>query len=153
ARKVNEYMQKWGGVDPRTVIARGYSIFSVWFHVTDPRWMAVVHGLTLLVMLLFTLGFCTRVTSVLTWLAALSYIQRAPTTLFGLDTMMIIVLLYLMIGPSGAALSLDRLIANWWARRKAAREHRPEPAWQPPQPSVTANFALRMIQVHFCIIY
>jgi hypothetical protein len=150
--RVNDYMQKWG-VDPRTTIAKGYSIFSVWFHVTDPRWMAVVHGLILLVMLLFTVGFCTRVTSVLTWLGALCYIQRAPTTLFGLDTMMIIVLLYLMIGPSGAALSVDRLLRRWWDRRKAAREHRPEPEWRAPEPSVSANFALRLIQVHFCIIY
>jgi hypothetical protein len=150
---VNEYMQRWDGVDPRMTIAKGYAIWSVWYHVTDPRWMAVVHGLFLLVMLLFTVGFCTRVTSVLTWMAALSYIQRAPTTLFGLDTMMIIVLLYLMIAPSGAALSVDRLIARWWARRQARRKHRPEPAWEPPAPSVSANFALRLLQIHFCIIY
>jgi hypothetical protein len=150
---VNEYMQRWNGTDPRMTIAKGYAISSVWYHVTDPTWMAVVHGLFLLVMLLFTVGFCTRVTSVLTWMAALSYIQRAPTTLFGLDTMMIIVLLYLMIAPSGAALSVDRLIGRWWAQRQAQRQHRPEPAWEPPAPSVTANFALRLLQIHFCIIY
>jgi hypothetical protein len=152
ARDIEEYQRTWG-VDPRRVQAQGYAVSSIWYHLTDPTWMAVVHGLILVVMLLFTLGFCTRITSALTWIAALSYIQRAPTTLFGQDTMMNIVLLYLMIGPSGAALSLDRVLGRWWARRRAALEHRPAPAWQPPAPSVLANLALRLLQVHFCIIY
>jgi Vitamin K-dependent gamma-carboxylase len=152
-KRIDDYMQTWGGADPRRNLTTGSRVWSVWFHVTDPGWMMLIHLLTLVVMLLFTVGLCTRVTSALTWLLALSYIQRAPTTLFGLDTMMIIVLLYLMIGPSGAALSLDRLLAHWWARRRAEGKNRPAPAWQPPQPSVTANFALRLIQVHFCMIY
>jgi hypothetical protein len=45
-----------------------------------------------------------------------------------------------MIGPSGAALSVDRLLAR--RRGQAA-----------PEPSVSANLALRLMQVHFCIIY
>jgi hypothetical protein len=149
---VLRYQRMWG-VDPRVLPARGYPVFSVFYHLTDPRWIAVVHGLTLVVMLLFAVGFCTRVTSALTWVMALSYIQRAPTTLFGMDTMMIIALLYLMIGPSGAAVSVDRLLERWWRRRQAAREHRPEPAWLPPAPMVTANLAIRLFQVHFCMIY
>jgi hypothetical protein len=104
-------------------------------------------------MVLFMLGVCTRVTSVLTWFGALCYIHRAPEVLYGVDTMMVILLLYLMIGPSGGALSLDRWLARWWAVRRARREGRPEPPWQPPQPSATANLAIRLIQVHFCIIY
>jgi hypothetical protein len=51
-----------------------------------------------------------------------------------------------MIGPSGATLSVDRLIARWWARKKGL----PEPE---VEPSVSANFALRLMQIHFCIIY
>jgi hypothetical protein len=104
-------------------------------------------------MFLFTIGLWTRVTSVLTWLAVLSYIQRSYTTLFGMDTIMIIVLLYLAIGPSGAALSVDRLIARYWATYRALRKHRPAPEFLPPQPSVGANLALRLLQVHVCIIY
>ncbi|HLN32250.1 MAG TPA: hypothetical protein VK395_31265 [Gemmataceae bacterium] len=145
--QILEYAQKWG-TDPRTALARGNVYSSVWFHVTDPAWMNIVHGGVLAIMLLFTLGFCTRVTSVLTWLAALSYIQRSPITLFGMDTMMNIALLYLMIGPSGAALSLDRLIARYrWKRC-----HPGLPAL-PVEPSVSANFAIRLMQVHFCFIY
>ena len=77
----------------------------------------------LLVMLAFTLGLWTQVSSVLTWLAMLSYIQRSTISLFGLDTMMVIVTLYLMIGPSGAALSVDRFWMLYRARR-AAGGHR-----------------------------
>jgi hypothetical protein len=153
AKTIAEYQNEWFGIDPRLPYARGWTIWSVWFHVTDPTWMLVIHTGILAIMFLFTIGFCTRITSVLTWLGALCYIQRAPTTLFGMDTMMMILLLYLMIGPSGAALSVDRLIGRWWANRRARLKGRAAPPWQPPAPSVTANFAIRLMQIHFCIIY
>lgn len=140
-----EFFQKWGA-DPRMLYTKGMVTWSLWFHVQDPFWVGVMHGLVLLVMVLFTVGFCTRVTSALTWLAALSYIQRSPSTVFGMDTIMNIMLLYLTIGPSGATLSVDR----WLASRRARREGRTLP---PPEPSVLANFALRLMQVHFCIVY
>jgi len=59
--------------------------------------MWVTHGCILAAMFLFTLGFCTRVTSVLTWLGMLSYTQRAPTSLFGMDTIMNVLVLYLTL--------------------------------------------------------
>jgi hypothetical protein len=64
-----------------------------------------------------------------------------------------ILLLYLMIGPSGAALSVDRLIARYWASWRALRGRRPVPDYLEPRPSVSANFTLRLIQVHLCVIY
>src|SRR5262249_38952594 len=140
-------------VSPSSVIARGSPIWSVWFHVTDPFWMGVVHAAIVLVMLLFTLGICTRVTAALSWFGALCYIHRAPEILYGVDTMMVILLLYLTIGPSGAALSLDRWLAHWWACRRARREGRPEPPWQAPGAAATASLAIRLIQIHFCMIY
>ena len=149
------YVNKWG-VNPRQTVATGHHLWSIWFYVTDPSWMRVVHGGVLLILFFFTIGFCTRVTSVLAWLAMLSYIQRAPTTLFGMDTMMIVITLYLVIGPSGAALSVDRLLARNRARRAARHNtgHLQQPAEAAkPEPSVSANLALRLIQVHFCIIY
>src|SRR6202042_729331 len=105
-----EYMRDWG-YDYRELAHRGNYMWSIWFHVTDPTAMMCIHAGILVVMLMFALGFCTRVTSVLTWLAAVSYIQRSSITLFGGDTMMNILLIYLMIGPSGDALSIDRLLA------------------------------------------
>src|SRR5262249_32850716 len=151
--RVAHYRDEWAGTDPRTTWARGLPIWSVWFHVTDPTSMLAVHVLILASMFLFTIGFCTRLTSALSWAGALCYAQRGLTSVFGMDTMMMVLLLYLMIGPSGAALSVDRLLARWWARRRAARAGKPAPQPQPPGASAAANFALRLIQIHFCIIY
>jgi hypothetical protein len=148
--RILQYTQKWG-LDPRAVSAQGNSYWSVWFHVVDPAWMRLIHGIILVIMFLFTIGLCTRITSVLTWLAALSYIQRSPITLFGMDTMMNIALFYLMIGPSGAAFSVDRLIARYrQSRRQQSQAGNPAAG---PEPMVSANFALRLMQVHFCFIY
>jgi hypothetical protein len=115
--------------------------------------MAVVHTCILVIMFFFAIGLCTRVTSVLTWVAMLSYLQRAPTSLFGMDTMMNIGVLYLMIGPSGAALSADRLIRHYCAKRRALQENRPRPDFPPPRALVSANLALRLVQVNLCFIY
>jgi hypothetical protein len=57
--------------------------------------------------------------------------------------MSIMLLLYLTIGGSGQALSADRWLA---ARRLGAGASR-------PAPSAAANLALRLINVHMCIIY
>src|SRR5262249_16274124 len=146
------FMDRWF-VHPSQVMAYGQPLWSIYYHVTDPTWMWVVHGCILTSIFLFTIGFCTRITSVLTWLGMLSYIQRAPTSLFGMDTITNIAVLYLMIGPSGAALSVDRLLPRYWATRRAFRELLPVPEFPPPQPSVSANVALRLLQVHLCIIY
>jgi hypothetical protein len=142
--------------DTGAVSEKGQYYWSIYFHVQDPVWICVIHAGVVVVMFLFTIGFCTRVTSVLAWLGAMSYIQRAPSLLFGMDTMMMIVLLYLMIGPSGAALSVDR----WLQLRRERRRRPPHTPSAPrrqeavaPAPLVSANFAIRLIQVHFCIIY
>src|SRR4051794_39885814 len=74
------FMQKWN-VRPRQAVAQGYGVFSVWFHVTDPSWVLPVHVGMLVIFFLFAVGFCTRVTSALAWLACLSYIQRSPISL------------------------------------------------------------------------
>jgi hypothetical protein len=151
--KLQEYRAKWN-YDPRYLYDRGQYVFSVWYHVTDPRWMAVVHCALLVVMLLYALGLWTPVTAVVTWLGALSYINRGLTTLFGMDTMTNIALIYLMVGylftrPSARALSLDRLL---W-RRRQARLGGARAAVAADASSVSVNFAVRMMQIHFCVIY
>jgi hypothetical protein len=146
-----EYRKLWG-MDPSEAHRRGLPQFSVWFHLTGPRQMAVAHAVMLLVLVLFTLGVGTRVTSVLSWLIALSYIHRASMATFGFDTMVAVLLLYLMIAPCGAALSVDRLIARYRVARLCLEQRRPIPLLR-PAPRVSATLALRLLQVHFCIIY
>jgi hypothetical protein len=144
-------------------------VFSVWFHVLDPQAMKVIHGLFVLTALMFTLGFCTRLTAALTWFASLSYVHRHPTILFGADTMITILLTYLMISPCGDVLSMDRWLRRWWSKAKpgvvqgwcrfwkkpipSASEIAPVAFSETPEPKVSANFAMRMLQIHLCIIY
>jgi hypothetical protein len=132
--------------DGPAVFATGQPIWSVYFHIADPGWIVATHCFFLFVMLLFTIGFATRITSVLTWVGIISYIHRLPVFMYGMDTMMNITAIYLMIGPSGATFSVDR----WLQKRRAKRKGLPVP---PVQPSVVANFAIRLFQIHFCIIY
>ncbi len=152
-----DYLERWNNEAERAV-RTGHTIFSVWFHVTDPTQMAIVHVAVLFAIVLFTLGLFTRVTSVLVWVGVVMYIHRTQQVLFGMDTMMNVLLFYLMIGNSGAALSLDRLIARYRAARASLRRtgtlDAPARAFlSGPPPSKSAGFAVRLIQVHFCIIY
>jgi hypothetical protein len=164
---INAYIARHG-VDPRMVYAVGSSVFSLWFHVLDPQAMAIVHVCIVVIAALFTVGFCTRITSALLWFASLSYIHRNPTMLFGVDTMMTILLLYLAIGPSGAAYSIDNMIRKWWVQAKPgvvlgwyrfwrlptpAAVAPAAPVPDVPEPSVSANVAIRLLQIHVCIIY
>src|SRR5690606_18059771 len=58
-------------------------------------------------------------------------------------------LLYLMISPCGQAFSLDR-----WLERRRARRRAGDPNLElPPAEYVSANFAYRLLQIHFAIIY
>src|SRR5262249_12088107 len=154
---VLEYMEYWNG-DPRQVREKGTSVWSMWFHITDGTTMWAVQAVVLCVFLLFTVGLWTRVTSVLAWAATLCYIHRSQVTLFGQDTMQTILVTYLMIGPSGAALSLDALRKRYRAARAlmgAGGRHVPwaEAALAGPQSSWLANFAIRLFQINFCFIY
>ncbi len=124
---------------------KGSFYWSIFFHVQDPNWAVVIHVAVFGVLLLFTAGLWTRVTSVLAWAASIQYIHRLTFHLFGMDTMLIILVLYLMIGDSGGALSLDR-----WLERRRARARGEDAALKP---SSTATLAIRLIQIHFCVIY
>jgi uncharacterized membrane protein YphA (DoxX/SURF4 family) len=132
--------------NPAYALDVGQPFFSPFYHLDSPAQMYLVHGLAILVALLFTLGIGTRITSVLAWVMALGYAHRTPASMFGQDTMLAILLLYLMIGPSGAALSVDRLVTRWRLRRQGL------PVGE-PAPSVLANVVIRLLQLHFCFIY
>ena len=96
----------------------------------------------MVVFVCFTAGLFTRVTSVLSLLCAVSYANRVPAALFGLDQINVMLNLYLAIGPSGAAFSVDR----WLRQRRSGSA-------EPPAKSAGANLAIRLIQVHMSVIY
>jgi hypothetical protein len=135
--------------DSKGEVVHGQALWSIYYHVEDPTWIRVIHGLILLAMFLFWIGFGTRVTSVLTWIGSLMYIQRVPSQLFGMDTMTNIALFILMIAPCGDALSVDRWLKVRRERKRLGAAYVPTP----PEPRVSATLATRMMQINFCLIY
>jgi Vitamin K-dependent gamma-carboxylase len=112
------------------------------FWSVSPRWLWLAYALSMTVLFWFTIGLWTRVSSILSVVVVISFVYRVPEALFGLDKIINMLTLYLAIGPSGKALSVD----SWLARRRA--KDRVQRA-----PSIAANFALRLIQIHMCIVY
>ena len=137
--------------------------WSFWFLVPDnllrPAWL-----ISLVILGLFTVGLASRVTAVLAWVIVVSTVRRVPIALFGFDQIVSTLILYLAATfSSGQAISLDRFLRRWRSARAAAWQPRPpgsmagrrvtsdEPGGSAP--SVTANLALRLIQLHLAFIY
>lgn len=114
-----------------------------WFYwIHSPALMWAVHIACLVVFALLTIGLWSRATSILAFLATVAYANRASLAQFGLDDTNAMLALYLMIGPCGAAYSVD----NWLKRRRADGK-------LPIEPRIGANFAIRLLQVHLCVVY
>jgi hypothetical protein len=128
--------------------------FSFWFYVHHPAWMWIVQAGFLASIVALTVGFWSRTASVLVWLGNVSFLHRAYMTSFGLDAITSMLTLYLMLGPTGSALSLDRCLARARRQRDARRRESGAPrGTDDPEPSVAANVVLRLIQVHMSIVY
>jgi Vitamin K-dependent gamma-carboxylase len=115
--------------------------FTFWWSV-PPRWIWLAYVLSMTVLFWFTIGLWTRFSSILAVVVVISFAHRVPEALFGLDKINMMLTLYMAVGPSGKAFSVDR----WLACRRTKD-------FSPPEPSWGANFALRLIQIHMCIIY
>jgi uncharacterized membrane protein YphA (DoxX/SURF4 family) len=118
----------------------GNYVYSFWWLV-PPRYIWLVHGLSMLALALFTIGLWTRLTSILALVVVICYAHRIPEAMFGLDQMNQLLTFYLTIGPSGRAVSVDA----WLARRRG------DQSWSAP--SLGANVAQRLIQIQWCIVY
>jgi hypothetical protein len=115
--------------------------WSYLYYVESPALLWVLHIAALVVLAMLTLGLFTRVTSILAFIITLSYCHRLEGSLFGLDQINALIATYLMLGQSGAVYSLDR----WLALRRDSN--------LPVPSSVGTNIAIRLIQVHMCVIY
>ncbi len=130
--------------DPELAASFERSSQSIWFYVQDPTAIWIIHGFFMLAVLCMIAGLYSRTACIIAWLGHLSFIHRGHALWYGMDTMLAFLLLYLAIAPSGQTLSLDRWRQRW-------RTHTPANTSDPP--SVAANFAIRLIQVHLCIVY
>ena len=104
-----------GIIDRKTVgLWRGpnpvFSIFD-WPSTTASLWFTYWLGLVVLV--LFAAGVFSRITSIAAFVVVVSLIHRGPMLVRPMEDILAMVMLYLCVGPSGAAFSFDRL----WKRR------------------------------------
>jgi hypothetical protein len=115
-----------------------------WSHfdyVHSAKLMWTIHIVALIVFFCLMIGLFSRFIAVAAFLFAVSYANRiTPGAYFGLDKINCMLALYLMVGPCGARYSVDRL----WRLRGGNTE---------VSASSAANLAIRLIQVHMCIIY
>ena len=123
-------------------------------YTTTASSLWAAHVASLFVLALFALGLFTRVTSVLALVVVLSYIHRAPILVYEAEFVLAFLMLYLCLGPSGAYLSLDRLLAGRrTATTPAHLSAKPQPPSTRPSNSWAATIAIRLIQIHLTVVY
>ena len=132
----------WLAMDLIAPLRQDQFAWSILWLVESPGALWTVHVVGLICIALYTLGLFSRVTSVMSFVFALSYANRGMGAMFGLDQINCLLVMYLMLAPSGARYSLDRYLAS---RRRGKV--------LPVEASVGANVATRLIQLHMCVIY
>ena len=110
--------------------------WSWYFAAATPAAARLLTAGLLVAAVCLALGLATPLAALVSLAGLVSAANRAPLNTFGLDDMLGMLLVPLAVGPSGAVLSLDALLGRGHAR-----------------PSVRANVALRLLQVHLCVVY
>jgi hypothetical protein len=113
-----------------------------------------LYWLSVGVLVLFTLGIATRVTSVLTWVVIASFIAN-PLINYGADALLVILAFYLMIGYVFYGQWCQPL--SLWERVLGPRQAWLFDPWRnrsssPEVMSYAANLAIRLIQLHFALV-
>ena len=93
-------------------------------------------AVSLLASISLSVGFLTRPTACIALAGYVSAVNRAPLNTFGFDDVLGIMLVPLIIGTAGARLSVDSI---FWKKQSV--------------PNTETTIALRLIQVHLCILY
>ncbi len=111
--------------------------WSWYFAAGSPTGIRVLCWITLVAAVLLTIGLATPVAAIVSLAGLVSAVNRAPLNVFGLDDTLGLLLVPLVIGPAGAAMSLDAMLLG---RGR-------------PTASVRAGIALRLLQVQLCVVY
>jgi Vitamin K-dependent gamma-carboxylase len=119
--------------------AAGPLRFSPLLYVNDPTIAHVFLASTAAVAVGFTLGWRTRLMSILLYLGMLSLYHRNVTSNGGPDVVPFLLTFYMMLCPCGAAYSLDA--------RRAARKR------GTPAETLIVPWAVRLLQMQLCLIY
>jgi len=110
-------------------------------NVTDPHILFLYWLALLLFAVLFTVGFCTRLSGFFLFLVFDSFCNRDLAIMNSGDTMLRCALFLSLLAPSGASCSVDRLIAIW----------RGKDAGGDPQP--VELWAQRLMQLQVALVY
>jgi hypothetical protein len=130
----------WVSLDAVHELERGarFSLFNLL--PQDDRWIEALFWVLLASAAMLTVGFLTRVNSVLVYLCLTSIHQRNLYINHGGDTFLRVAGFFLIFAPAGAALSLDRLI-----RIRRGKEG--------PEVPKRNLWAQRMIQIELSLVY
>ena len=122
------------------------------WHLSNPLLLWLHHLFTIAVTACFAIGLLTRITAPLAWFLQLMLVHRMTGTLFGLDQVTTMLAMYLMLSPCGSVFSVDKLLRRTFLSDGTDNKRL---AWLFPSdaPSVSANIATRLIQLHLCIVY
>ncbi|WP_146118994.1 hypothetical protein [Blastopirellula marina] len=129
-------MRLTGGDDPNELFFR----WSIFYFASTPLQLYLLHGIGLVAIALFAVGFQTRFTTIVATLFILSYAERAPMLVGLVEPLLCPVMLYLCLAPCGAMFSVDA----WLRGRKGVTE---------VSDSFLAHLAVRLVQVHVSMFY
>jgi hypothetical protein len=121
---------------------RDARVLSVFDYATSEAALNAFYWIGAVALALFLLGLLTRVTSWLALLAFLSILHRGPMIARPAEDIVAMLMAYLCLGPSGAALSLDSLLRG----KNSSAASKPLLSW-------TATLSQRLMQVHVGAIY
>jgi len=122
------------------------------WHLTSPAALWFWHLLTMVSSAGLAVGFLTRFTAPLAWFLQLMLVHRLTGTLFGLDQITTMLAMYLMLAPCGSVFSIDAHLRRKMLGKKTTTDFK---LWlfPAPVPSIAANIATRLAQLHLCVIY
>ncbi len=138
------------GQNPSDFIRWTWTHFD-WVENQTALW--TLHWVALGIFALLVVGFFSRTVAFLSWLIAISYVQRNPQAMFGLDGINTMLAMYLWIGPCGSYYSVDAWLRRRKEQSQAGQGRGEMPVARPIELSITANIAIRLIQCHMCLIY
>lgn len=109
------------------------------FNTDDMTTISIVFAIWVLITILFTVGFWTRLMNVAVWFLTFCFCARNYFLLDGGDDTLQICIFLLMLSPSGRAFSIDA-----WLRRRRGLDQ---------GPVYTVAWPVRLIQIQLCVIY
>jgi hypothetical protein len=118
---------------------------------TNTKLLAACYWGSIAILVLFTLGVAVRLTSVLTWLIVVSFTAN-PAAVYDAETLLVMLAFYLMVGYLFLGPWLPQ--QSWLGRLLGGKENfflGWNPAGAGPGESVSANVALRLLQIHFAV--